>query len=191
MHKMKGQWANRVSDPKEGDFFPTQRSFVDLLINTRLFKKGVKIWEPACGDGSIARAFMERGYSVHSSDLFDHGYGWTGVDFLKARKLKAPHIVTNPPFSLFDDFYHKSRELKAQSITLMCSLPCLGSSLRRYWTLWEPHPPQKIFLIAEKQKVLGKNSMFSHIWCHWGKGVSRDTQFVWLTAKQKPALLKE
>lgn len=58
------------------------------------------IWEPACGDGRMAREIAGAGYRVVASDLNDWGYGEPGVDFLTA---PAPPgivaIVTNPPFS--------------------------------------------------------------------------------------------
>lgn len=58
------------------------------------------IWEPACGDGRMARELTGAGYRVIASDLNDWGYGAAGVDFLTA---PAPAgivaIITNPPFS--------------------------------------------------------------------------------------------
>lgn len=64
----------------------------------------VLVWEPACGDGGMAREIEAAGYRVAASDIADYGYGTTGVDFLhddsqaRARAAGAFAIVTNPPF---------------------------------------------------------------------------------------------
>lgn len=66
------------------------------------------IWEPACGDGRMARVLAER-HEVISSDLIDHGCSdWVQLDFLEAseppggREIGA--IVTNPPYELAEPF---------------------------------------------------------------------------------------
>ncbi len=66
------------------------------------------IWEPACGDGRMAREIEAAGYAVVASDIADWGYGRPGFDFLGAAALDArlgagarrevAAIVTNPPF---------------------------------------------------------------------------------------------
>jgi hypothetical protein len=57
------------------------------------------VWEPACGDGRMARPLEAAGYKVVASDIADYGYGETGRDFLHSvppRHVVA--VVTNPPF---------------------------------------------------------------------------------------------
>ena len=56
------------------------------------------IWEPACGDGAIARVLERAGHRVIATDLIDRGYGEAGVDFLTTAEPRARHIVTNPPY---------------------------------------------------------------------------------------------
>jgi hypothetical protein len=61
-----------------------------------------RVWEPACGPGSIVRVLREAGHAVHATDVID--YGWQGqddqADFLKVQIAPAGHsmIVTNPPY---------------------------------------------------------------------------------------------
>lgn len=60
---------------------------------------GTAIWEPACGDGRMARELAGAGYRVIASDLNDWGYGEVGVDFLRAPpRAGVGAVVTNPPF---------------------------------------------------------------------------------------------
>jgi hypothetical protein len=57
------------------------------------------IWEPACGNGAMVDVLRCAGYWVDGSDLTDHGFGETGVDFLTAKpEQEYAAIVTNPPF---------------------------------------------------------------------------------------------
>src|SRR6516225_8537443 len=62
-----------------------------------------EIWECACGDGSMSRILEQTGQPVHSSDLYDRGYGEAGVDFLHATRT-ADNIVTNPPYNCAEGF---------------------------------------------------------------------------------------
>ena len=62
-------------------------------------------WEPCCGMGHmsqvIEQAIAERwkpGVTLQSTDLFDHNYGTTGIDFLAYTDAEVDCIVTNPPF---------------------------------------------------------------------------------------------
>lgn len=69
-----------------------------LPVLTGEFKVTGPVWEPACGDGAIARVLTAAGHEVIASDVADHGFGRVGVDFLKERRPLARTIWTNPPF---------------------------------------------------------------------------------------------
>lgn len=82
-----------------GDFYPTPPNGTYPLLLVEEFPGPV--WEPACGDGAIAR-ILERdgGYPVCSTDLYDRGYGRAGLDFYQFSEPPegCRSIVTNPPF---------------------------------------------------------------------------------------------
>ena len=72
------------------------------------------IWECAAGDGNLARALLDSGFEVTSTDIK------TGMDFLDCDF--DPHvdaIVTNPPFSLKHLFVEKCMELRKPWFLLM------------------------------------------------------------------------
>jgi hypothetical protein len=86
----------RFADLDGPDFFPTPEwATVPLMDNERF--EG-QIWEPACGDGSMARVLASKGNEVIASDLYDRGFGEIGVDFLNTDRV-ADNIVTNPPIT--------------------------------------------------------------------------------------------
>ena len=62
------------------------------------------IWECACGCGNLANVLILNGFRVYATDLKDRGYGIRGIDFLKEHESISPIILTNPPFSLANDF---------------------------------------------------------------------------------------
>lgn len=85
---------------KEMEFYPTPPSLTIPLFQRLNFPNA--IWEPACGDGAISRVAIDYGYSVVSTDLNDHGYGRSGVDFFSQSQLPAEvqTIITNPPYKV-------------------------------------------------------------------------------------------
>ena len=64
------------------------------------------IQEPACGQWHITEELKRHGYNVVSSDLYDYGYGKSGIDFLKSEE-KADCFITNPPYKFALEFVNK------------------------------------------------------------------------------------
>src|SRR5580692_1389700 len=91
----------RFADLEGPDFFPTPEWATHALIDNEKFVG--TIWEPACGDGAMARVLEATGCSVVSSDLFDRGYGEPGIGFLEASR-DIDNIVTNPPYNAAEGF---------------------------------------------------------------------------------------
>jgi len=91
------------------DEYQTPRSAIDPLLD-RLPWVGKEshriILEPAAGNGNIVRALHDRGYGVFADDPCD-GTAGGGRDFVRDGPLHhagADAIITNPPWSLKDDF---------------------------------------------------------------------------------------
>ncbi len=79
------------------EFYPTPPEATRALLSVEQFDG--PIWEPACGDGRIAKVLTDHGHAVVSTDLNGYGFGEAGVDFLRQTEARAKHIVTNPPES--------------------------------------------------------------------------------------------
>jgi biotin carboxyl carrier protein len=77
--------ASGSSHPKRAvlDFYPTPPEAIRALLSVEQFDGS--IWEPACRDGSISRELTAAGYEVVSTDISDHGFGASGIDFLHER----------------------------------------------------------------------------------------------------------
>lgn len=68
---------------QEHDFHPTPDWVTDCLLRHVAFRGPV--WEPCCGNGAIARVVAAHGHEVIATDLEDHGFGRSGVDFYACR----------------------------------------------------------------------------------------------------------
>lgn len=91
-----------------------KRNYCDSTYYKELFNV---VWEPACGCGNISEVVKKYANKVISTDLYDRGYGHTGVDFLKTTKLPEDCmcIITNPPYSLSDEFIKHAMDLLPRS----------------------------------------------------------------------------
>ncbi len=89
------------TDREAVDFYSTDPECVVDLINRESFAHN--ILEPCCGNGNIAAKLTELGYDVTATDLYDHGYGTTGVDCFSYHNVDKD-IITNPPYSLTTEF---------------------------------------------------------------------------------------
>ena len=70
---------NVNDDREKDDFYPTPIEATQALLDREKFTGNVL--EPACGDGAMSKVLINNGYQVISSDLFDRGYGKTGINF--------------------------------------------------------------------------------------------------------------
>lgn len=103
MSRMLANDGNKESR-RELDFYPTPPECTIALMDF-LDWRGMKIWEPACGDGSMSKVLESYGNKVTSTDIStDTGYGEGGVDFLMDPPITTHAIITNPPFNLSEEF---------------------------------------------------------------------------------------
>jgi hypothetical protein len=99
-----------------------------------------RLWEPAAGRGAIVRVLRAAGHTVLSTDLHDHpgAEPWdvdqTGLHFLKPLKgiPEIGAIVTNPPFSLAQEFVDRSLQY-APMCCMLLRLVFLESESRHDW----------------------------------------------------------
>jgi hypothetical protein len=94
---------------QDKDFYPTPAWVTETLLRYWVCRPS-GIWEPCCGDGSMARVLEAHGHRVVATDLVDRGYGEGGRDFMLETRLPdgVTAIVTNPPYGdgLFEFIVH-------------------------------------------------------------------------------------
>lgn len=136
---MKGKnYANRKpeSERPSNDFYPTPSCMVKELVKSGFFPndKGIKIFDPCCGEGAICNVLRNYGYkNFVEEDLI------YGQDFLKTEIPARPIydvLIMNPPFKLFDQFVEKARYF-ANKIYVIGKLNFFGAHNRNINCLWQ------------------------------------------------------
>ena len=104
------------------DFYATSPMAVSQLLDAEVFSRD--ILEPCCGAGHIAKVLAASGYNVKAQDLYDYGYGESGVDFLAYNKPFNGDIITNPPYKYATEFVVHALELIPPPAAWLCSCAC-------------------------------------------------------------------
>ena len=179
-------------DDNGGDFYPTPVGFTQALVD--LVDIPDRVWECACGDGAMAKVLIAAGSEVYSTDLFDHGYGDIGGDFLTAPLPEGIRsVVTNPPFFLALEFVERGlywmEQGKTEFLALLLPIHFAGSLKR--WDRLFSHPgkrPSKVLVISNRMVLTGADgkrhsSNFNHCWYVWEKS-KHNTQLSWTSFVQ-------
>jgi hypothetical protein len=173
----------RFADLEGPDFFPTPEWATHALIDNEEFAG--TIWEPACGDGTMAEVLKRTGCPVEASDFYDRGYGEAGVDFLHANRL-ADNIVTNPPYNSAEGFVRAGVAQSRRKFALLLRLAFLEGANRQK-TIFAKTPPARIWVFSERitfypaGAVQRGSGTTAYAWFVWDKqAIDRKTELKWL-----------
>ncbi len=200
LHQLPSRFGpdNRVAPHRAPfEYYPTPPEGIRALLSVETFDG--PIWEPACGDGAIARELIAAGYEVVSTDIANHGYGITPVDFLNEEKPRARHIVTNPPYGrgLADRFIGHALKLTREtggSVAMLLDLSSLCHPTRH--AKFVNSPPAAIYGLdqlvcypaGDPARYAGKTLWRRYCWAIWKPGHCGRPSFWWLaTAPFKAA----
>jgi hypothetical protein len=174
--------TRRFADLDGPDFYPTPEWATQALIEHEDFE-GL-IWEPACGDGSMARVLEATGSEVLSTDLYDRGFGRPGEDFLASNRV-VDNIITNPPFNSAEAFVAKGLSASRKKLALLLRLAFLEGG-NRYRTIFRDRPPTRTWVFSERITFYPANAVragsgtTAYAWFVWDKGSSESAQLKWL-----------
>lgn len=166
----------------EDDFYVTPHRAVEDLLRVEQF--GHRIWEPACGNGAISSILELHGHEVISTDLYNHGYGKHGRDFLQYTSALADNIITNPPYNLAMEFAKKSLYL-CDKVALLLKLNFLEGQRRKKF--FEKYPSIRIHVFSKRltmfrngQKDKYSSGMIAFAWFVWERGFTGKPRLDWL-----------
>jgi len=123
-------YANRksASERPGGDLYHTPKSLTTELLKV---EKVNNVWEPASGYGAITDVFKEHNIEYRATDIL------TGTNFLKTTEKHNGDIMTNPPFSLWDKFVSKGKELSANKTIMLGRTNYFGTQSRFESGIWD------------------------------------------------------
>lgn len=161
--------TKRRVDTEAGDYYPTPEWATFAL--TEVEQISGMIWEPACGGGHMSDMLaLSTGCPVYSTDLFNRGFGVTGVDFLNTT-LDADWIITNPPYHLAEEFVHHALKCAKNVAMLLRTVFVEGQG--RYNTLFLEKPPTRIWQFPDRitfypeGKQTGGSGTTAYAWFVW------------------------
>ena len=143
--------ANNHSKRKRADkdYYATDPIAIDRLLMGAALSNN--LWECACGDGSLSKRLEEKGYNVYSTDLYDWGYGETGIDFLKCEEIKkGTDIITNPPYILAQDFIEKALDILPEGQKAFFFLKILFLESKKRRKLYEKGHFKHLYVCSER-----------------------------------------
>ena len=156
--------GNSAFGRNKSDFYPTPPEATQALLDFLHIPTSMRIWEPACGEGHMVEVMERNGFDVIGTDI------QSGTDFLTEEMPDGVGwIITNPPFSLAEDFIKKCSSHDVPFALLLKS---------QYWhaarrlSLFLDHPPMYVLPLTWRPdftfKTRGKGSpLMDVIWCVW------------------------
>jgi hypothetical protein len=152
------------------DFQTPPKAVIPLLP---YLSKEWRIWECAAGKGNLVRALQSQGYKIYGSDIL------TGIDFLTSPPPQQfDCIVTNPPYSLKDEFLDRSYSYGKPFALLM---PLTALEGERKQQLYRDHGIQLIIpnqrINFETPSKVDFGSWFTTAWFTWKFSLPRDLFF--------------
>ena len=171
----------RFADLQGADFFPTPAWATHALIDNESFEGD--IWESACGNGAMSDVLETTGRTIVSSDLYDRGYGESGVDFLDAGRRSA-NIVTNPPYNAAEGFVRSGLTSASRKFALLLRLAFLEGANRQR-TIFSNASPSRVWVFSERitfypaGAVQQGTGTTAYAWFVWDKDASGSTELKW------------
>jgi hypothetical protein len=145
--------------------------------------KSWTIWEPAAGEGYMADAMRDQGYTVYASELqerYRNDNIAAPMDFFKHQIYLYDCIITNPPFSIKYDWIARCYELK-KPWALLLPVEVLGAKTAQ--TMFAEYGVQVILLNTRIDFKMpykgwdGGGAQFPVAWFTHGFDLPRDLMY--------------
>jgi hypothetical protein len=185
--------AQRFEAKDSLDDLPTPpwatRALLEHVIPDRRLARRT-VWEPACGEGHMAKVLTEYFGRVDASDIFPYGYGEV-MDFLAPQVLRDPDwTITNPPFRPAEAFALKALSLTKIGVALLVRTVFL-ESVGRHERLFSKSRPAVVAQFTERvAMVRGRldpkaSTATGYAWIVWTKRFPPKTQLAWIPPCRK------
>lgn len=175
------------SDRGEHDYYSTDASAITLLDKHGLLDKDMPYWESAVGGGRLSKELKRLGYNVvRETDLYNHGYGDTGVDFFKCTEVFQGNTITNPPFNQMNDWIVHSLRVTGNKAYIFGRIQTV-ESIGRWERIFKDNKPSWICPFVRRiqcyknDDLSVKGSPLCYAWFIWdNKDYSGETKVKWL-----------
>jgi hypothetical protein len=166
------------------------------LAHGRDFLDGKSVWEPACGEGCMARPLAEYFGHVFASDIHRHGFGQEH-DFLMPYFpdglpfTKIDWIITNPPFRLAAEFVHRAVDIARVGVAMLVRTSFL-EGIDRHANLFSRLPPWAVLQFVERVPMVkgrldrNASTATSYCWIVWRTDLAvSETRMMWIPPSRR------
>lgn len=179
-----GSYAKAAHRERQKDDFeptPPEPTRAFLAAEIARLQEFSCIWEPAAGDGAMAREMVAAGLKVWCSDLVDRGCGAHIQSFYDFGVRPSPAIVTNPPFS--ECGWGNARARWISHALDMMGVEYMALLLPWQWpgaagmrAFYEAHKPARIYLMCWRIDFSGQGAQPAlHAWFVWDRKSAGET----------------
>lgn len=187
--------GNPENERVENDFYATNPKAVEMLLKEYNFKG--RAWlEPCVGQGHISKTvlnYYNNNIWIDGVDLIDRGFPNTiATDFLTYEpKGKYDVVISNPPFSLAQEFIEKGFELLKDNgqMAMFLKIQFLEGGKRKEF--FEKYPPKYIYVFRNRMATWNNGNELDpngkrwattmcHAWYIWEKGSTTEPIIRWL-----------
>lgn len=181
-HATLGARNYAVEEREKHDYYATDpKTIHDLLAVEKIFN----VWECACGEGHLAKELQKKGVLSKATDLYNHGYGEVGINFLEQEVEWNGWIITNPPYKYGQEFVEKANKI-AQFTAMFLKIQFLEGKRRR--EMFRKFPPRTVYVYSKRQRCAmngdfekyAKSNAVSYGWFVWEKGYKGKPQIEWI-----------
>lgn len=134
-------YSNRkkVEDRPKADFYQTSKVLTEELLKLNEFDFNKTVQDPCCGEFAIIKVLNKHFTFTGYNDLFYKNNKFGGYNFLTEtyRFSKSDYIITNPPFSLFDEFVVKAKEVAREKFAFIGKVNFFGAYNRNKNGIWK------------------------------------------------------
>ena len=181
-----GASTHSTREREANDYYSTDETAIRLLHKNGLLDKDVPYWETAVGGGRLANELIRLGYNVSkATDLFDRGYGESGVDFFQCKEVFEGNLITNPPYKHINEWIKHSIDLAAKRSYIFCRIQTI-ETMKRYH-IFKKYPPLYICPFVKRVQCYRNNdtslkgSAVCYAWFIWDNTVdNKETYVKWL-----------
>lgn len=174
--------GNNMGQRKKSDFYETPYSISRHLLNREVFDTNLTVCEPACGDGAIVNILKEK-WDENKITSYD-----IDKNFLNDSQ-QYDYIITNPPFSIAQDFIKQAKKLAKIKFAFLLPLSYLHGKKRHDEIYMDKsYGLEKIYvftrypMLGDKLREDGKyrTGMMVYAWYIFTNGYSDSPTIEWI-----------
>jgi hypothetical protein len=180
-------WASSHSEGEReiNDYYATSPDTLYWLL--QYIKPNNNIWECACWEWHLSKRLIELWYNVVSSDLIDRWHWTWWVDFLKCNKKWGWDILTNPPYSIAQEFVEHWLTLIEDWSKIIMFLKLTFLEWQKRYKLFKQWNLKYVLVFSRRQQCAKnwdfakyESNAIAYAWYIWEKWYYWDTIIKWI-----------